>query len=314
MNQNPPSPSSEHGIEKTKSAFLHQCTNVPIANIIPLKSLRPAVKSSLKYMQILASIKEVGLIEPPAVVPDPNKQNHFLLLDGHLRIEALKDLGSTAVDCIIATDDDTYSYNKRINRLAAVQDHKMIVNAIERGVSAERIGSALDLSPETVRQRFRLLDGICAEAAEILSDKPCPAHIFRILKKMKPIRQIEAAELMEGQRNYSLSFATAILASTTAQHLVTEHNKKTRKSDDALPSSDSMERLERELAALQTQNKAIEDSYGPDILHLTVIRGYLGGVLSCASIVNWLAKNQPDYLREFQKIAEMSELPFSKKN
>jgi len=265
-------------------------------------------------MQILASVKEVGLIEPPAVIPDPKKRNHFLLLDGHLRIEAMKDIGSTTVDCIIATDDDTYSYNKRINRLAAIQDHKMIVNAIEMGVSAERIGSALDLSPETVRQRFRLLDGICAEATEILSDKPCPAQIFRILKKMKPMRQIEAAELMEGQRNYSLSFATAILASTQPQHLVTEHKKRARKSDDTLPSSDSMARLERELTALQAQNKAIEDSYGPDVLHLTVIRGYLGGILSSASVVNWLAKHQPDYLREFQKIAEMSELPFSKKN
>lgn len=43
---------------------------------------------------------------------DPRNAQHYLLLDGHLRIEALKDLGIKNVDCIIATNDDTYSYNK----------------------------------------------------------------------------------------------------------------------------------------------------------------------------------------------------------
>ena len=310
MNQKASPPFFEKGAERTKSAFLDRCENIPIDHITPLKLLRPAVKCSLKYLQILASVKEVGLIEPPAVVPDPATNEHYLLLDGHLRVEALKDIGATTVDCIIATNDDTYSYNKRINRLAAVQDHKMIVRAMERGVSAERIGITLNLSAETIRQRFRLLDGICAEAVEILSDKPCPAHIFRILRKMKPLRQLEAAELMEGQKNYSVSFATAILVATQPHQLAIDVKSKRRKSDSEPPSSDSMARLERELAALQAQNKAVEDSYGPDVLHLTVIRGYLNGILSCAPVVNWLAKNQPDYLREFQNIAEMSEFPF----
>ena len=40
-------------------------------------------------------------------------------------------------------NDRSYTYNKRINRLAAVQEHRMIVRAVDRGVSEERIAEAL---------------------------------------------------------------------------------------------------------------------------------------------------------------------------
>src|SRR5690606_26225957 len=117
--------------------------------------------------------------------------------------EALKDLGLSDVDCLVAPEDDTYSYNKRINRLSAVQDHKMIVRAMERGVSAERLGKALGLSPLTIKHRFRLLNGICDEAITLLADTNCPAKSFDLLRQMKPLRQIEAAELMVGNKNFS---------------------------------------------------------------------------------------------------------------
>src|SRR3546814_12071605 len=58
----------------------------------------------------------------------------YSLLDGHLRVEVLKDLGITEVECLVAADDDTYTYNKRINRLAPIQEHRMIQRAIDRGV------------------------------------------------------------------------------------------------------------------------------------------------------------------------------------
>ena len=202
-----------------KNAFLDECVRVEVANILPLKISRPAVKESLKYQQILASIQDVGLVEPPAVTPVPGRGEHYFLLDGHLRIEALKDLGELEVDCLVATDDDTYSYNKRTNRISAVQSNKMIVRAMERGVSAERLGKALGLSPQTIKQKFRLLNGICAEAISLLGDTDCPANVFNLLRQMKPLRQIEAAELMIGNRNLSVLLAKALLAATPSDQL-----------------------------------------------------------------------------------------------
>jgi len=299
-------PSVQQTPETLKSAFLSDCVRVQIANILPLKVLRPSVKESIKYLQILASVKDVGLVEPPAVTPVPRQAGHYFLLDGHLRIEALKDLGQTEVDCLIAMDDDTYSYNKRINRLSAVQNHTMIVGAMELGASAERLGNALGLSPDTIRQKFRMLNGICEEAANLLADTSCPAKVFDILRQMMPLRQIEAAELMVGNKNLSVMFANALLAATPTNQLATQRKK-------PLPehhvSAESIARTERELAAVQMQIKVVEDSYGPDVLHLTIIKGYLSKLLASAAVVRWLAKNQPEYLKEFQNIAEMVELP-----
>src|SRR3546814_4930195 len=65
-----------------------------------------------------------------------------------------------------------------------------------------------------------MLEGICPEAVEILKDMPCPAGTFDILRRMAPMRQMEAAELMTGQSNYTATFAKAILAATTEAQLV----------------------------------------------------------------------------------------------
>ena len=64
----------------------------------------------------------------------------------------------------------------------------------------------------------------------------------------------------------------------------------------------------RELAALQTQVKSVEETYGINNLHLTVARGYISKILANNSDVRWLATHQQDYLSEFQKIVEIDTL------
>jgi hypothetical protein len=66
--------------------------------------------------------------------------------------------------------------------------------------------------------------------------------------------------------------------------------------------------MERELAALQTQVKSVEETYGIDNLHLTFARGYLGKLLANARIVRWLSSHRAEYLTEFQRIAEIDSL------
>ena len=55
------------------------------------------------------SIPEIGLIEPLMVYPQKSGDN-WLVLDGHLRLLALKQLGWKAVEVIVATEDDRYTY------------------------------------------------------------------------------------------------------------------------------------------------------------------------------------------------------------
>ena len=115
---------------------------------------------------------------------DPGK---YLLLDGHLRIDVLKDMGETEVTCLISTDDEAFTYNKRVNRLAMIQEHRMILKAVERGVPEERIAKALNVDVQSIVRKRRLLDGICPEVAEILKDKHIAINTFTELRKMAAV-------------------------------------------------------------------------------------------------------------------------------
>ncbi len=148
-------------------SFENNCLTVPVEAVLPLRALGASVKSSRKYHQITASIKEVGLVEPPVITRSPGKEDTYMLLDGHIRIEVLKDLGIERVECLVSTDDEAFTYNKRISRLAPIQEHKMIRRAIEHGVSEEKIALALDLNPRSIVRKANLLEGICQEAVGI---------------------------------------------------------------------------------------------------------------------------------------------------
>jgi ParB-like chromosome segregation protein Spo0J len=179
-----------------KMAFEENELRIAIADIQPLKLVSGEIKNTPKYTQIVTSIREVGLVEPPVVARDRSERGKYLLLDGHLRIEILKDMGEAEVVCLLSTDDEAFTYNKRINRIAIIQEHRMILKASERGVSDERIAKALNVDVQTIRKKRHLLDGVCTEAADILKDKNIAIQTFSELKKMAPLRQIEAAELI----------------------------------------------------------------------------------------------------------------------
>src|SRR5689334_11946947 len=132
-------------------AFEPQSETLQLTDIVPLRLVTSAVKKSTKFAQIAASIAEVGVIEPPVVARDRRTPGIYPLLDGHLRIEVLKDIGISQVRCLISTDDEAFTYNKRVNRLAIIQEHRMILKAIERGVSDERIAKALNIDVKTLQ-------------------------------------------------------------------------------------------------------------------------------------------------------------------
>lgn len=283
-------------------AFEDDCVTLAVDALLPVRVLRTATKSSKKYQQITASIREVGLVEPPVVARDPANPGTFLLLDGHVRIEVLKDLGIEQVECLVSTDDEAFTYNKRISRLSPVQEHKMIRRAIERGVPEEKIAKALDINPQSVRRKVRMLNGICDETVAILKDKPCPMAVFEILRKLKPLRQLEAAELLVNANNYSVAYASAILAGTPQTQLA--EGSKPKRIKGITP--EAMARMESELARLQESITSIQETYGQDHLHLTVVKGYLAKLLGNARVVRYLMQHRPEFLTEFQAIADMT--------
>ena len=287
-------------------AFEADSVLISPSDILPVKHLSQKIKKSRKYQQIAASIQEIGIIEPPIIARQNVREKKFLLLDGHLRIEVLKDLKVKVVTCLVATDDEAFTYNKRINRLATIQEHKMILKAIERGVPEDRIAKALDVNISSIRSKRRLLDGICPEAADLLKEKHCPINTFRSLKRMKPMRQLEVAELMIAMNNFSVSYSKALFAATPQDQLVDPGKPKNFKGI----SPEQIARMENEMASLQREIILIEGSYGPDHLNLILARGYLDSLLNNAKVVRYLAQNHSEILGEFQKISEAISMGF----
>jgi ParB-like chromosome segregation protein Spo0J len=284
-----------------KMAFEEAELRVAIAHIQPLKLVSSAIKKTPKYIQIAASIREVGIVEPPVVARDHSEPGKYLLLDGHLRVDVLKDMGETKVTCLVSTDDEAFTYNKRVNRIAIIQEHRMILKAVARGVPEEKIARALNVDVQSIVRKRRLLDGICAEVAEILKDKHIAIATFTELRKMVPLRQIEAAELMVAMNKYTTSYAKALLAATPPAQLVeVDKPKHVRGLSD-----EQVALMERESVNLQREFRIAERSYGADHLDLVLTNGYLGKLLGNARVVRYLAQHHRDILTEFQKLAEM---------
>lgn len=287
-----------------KTGFDNTTVNLRVDQIAPIKIVNQGTRKSPKYFQILASIRAVGIIEPPVVARDPQARNRYILLDGHLRLETLKELGGLEVTCLISKDDEAFTYNKHVNRLSTVMEHKMILRAIERGVPEQKIAEALNVDIKSIVRKRDLLNGICREAADLLKDKMVPAATFPILRQMKDLRQIEAATLMNDARVYSRSYACALLAATPKDQLTNPDKPKKIKGLD----EEQMSRMESEMESLQREYRLIEENYGTDVLNLTLTKTWLAKLLENARVARYLSQNYPEILAQFQKIADMKSL------
>ena len=180
------------------------------------------------------------------------------------------------------------------------------LKALERGVPEERLARALNVNVKSLQDKKRLLDGICPEAAELLKDKQVALTGFQILKKMKPMRQIEAAELMVTMNKSTVNYARSLLAATPASRLKDPEKPKAVKGI----SRQQLELMERESANLERELRLVEDTYGSDHLDLVLARGYVSKLITNARVTRYLEMYHPEFLPEFEKITETEALAF----
>jgi RepB plasmid partitioning protein/ParB-like nuclease domain len=273
-----------------KRAFEQKVFVLATDSIVPQKSVTPATRRSPTYKEIAASLQHVGLIEPLVVFP--RGPHDYLLLDGHLRLDILCRTGATEVHTVFASDDESYTYNKRVNHAPPIAQHFMILKALANGVSEEQITAALNIDVEQLKKKRNLLDGICPEVVAILRDARVSTDVFPVLRKMRPVRQIEAAEHMRATGTYSGTFARALLQVTNPELLLeVEVSRRLRATSAAAQSM-----FAEEDASLVRDLKKIEESYGTDMLVLTVSCAYVRRLLSNDRVEQHLEKYHPDIL------------------
>jgi RepB plasmid partitioning protein/ParB-like nuclease family protein len=286
-------------MSEAKIGFEMRKIRLALENILPVRQIKDPEKHVHRYKTIVVSLKEVGLVEPLVVHPQKDVPGKYLLLDGHLRLVALKELGETSADCIIANDDECFTYNARVSRLPPIQEHRMITKAVHNGVSPERIAAALNMPYRVVLASMRLLNGIHEEAADLLKDKNIAPKAIRLLKRVNGVRQIEIAELMVSANNYFTGYAEALVLGTSKDQLVNPDEPKKKEG----MSPEDIARMEQEMESLERDLKAIGDTYSENMFNLTCARGYIKKLSENAKVVRFLNGNHPDIFSEFESIA-----------
>jgi hypothetical protein len=281
-----------------KIAFGMRRLVLPLESILPVRHVKNPHNTVVRYKTILSSIKEVGLIEPLMVHPQKGCPGKYVVVDGHLRLIALKELGETHADCLIANDDESFTYNARVNRLGPIQEHKMIVKAVNNGVPPVKIAAALSMPVAKVKAAMTLLDGVHEEAAELLKDKNiCPGAI-RLLKRVNRMRQIEIAELMVSANNFTAGYADALVLGTPKDQLANPNEPKHKEGITA----EEIAKMEAEMETLERDLRSVEQTYGENNLNLTVTKGYVKRLLDNAKVLRFLTANHREILSEFETI------------
>ena len=174
----------------------------------------------------------------------------------------------------------------------------MIRRAIERGVSKERLAKAFDVNTNSITRRVNLLKGICQEAIDLLQDKQFPPDLTRVLRNMKPARQVEAIELMLASSGITMTHADALLKATPPDQRTDTSASARAKA----PPLEQIVKLEKEMNQVHSQYKDAESNYGSELLNLVVAKGYLTKLLVNAAVKSYIERIEPEILSHLELV------------
>ena len=121
---------------------------------------------------------------------------------------------------------------------------------------------------------------------------------------MKPVRQVDAVDMMIEMNNFTIPYAKALVASTPPEQLVDTDAPRAPKG----VSAEQIARMEREMASLQRGIKRIEATFGPDHLNLILGVRYVESLLSNKAIDRYLDKHHPEIRQELVRTCEATAL------
>lgn len=193
--------------------------DVPLAKLVPLNT-RSANKRA--YGRILASIKEVGLVEPLCVFEE---QGEYIILDGYLRYRACRELGIETVPCLILTTKEAYSCNRMVNPLSAVQEHRMLQQALGT-IKEETIAKTLGLASIKHRLKSSLLAKLHKNVIAAFDNQSLPLRMSAVeLTYVKPEYQAIILKEMEKMGDYSAAFVRTLIL-RAPDDMKTDHGRR----------------------------------------------------------------------------------------
>jgi ParB-like chromosome segregation protein Spo0J len=262
--------------------------------LIRLRPLRDRKVSKREFDRIVASIKVVGLIEPLVVYPD---NGDYVILDGVQCYRALLEMGIETAPCIIGRQREAFTGNRMVNRVSPVQENRMIEKSLAE-VDEDSIAAALGISSLAHRLKKTLLKQLHPNVAAAFDQGKINRACAKEFTHVKPPRQKEILDAMEGHKDYSTAFVRALVVKTSPQQRDTHRrknnpwDKSTQRKNDLLKKLADAEQKHDFYSRLYKQ-------YTIDLLRLAI---YARSLLTNTRIREYLDQHHPDVVSRFETV------------
>jgi hypothetical protein len=102
--------------------------------------------------------------------------------------------GEAEIVCLVAT----FTYNKRVSRIATIQEHRMILNAVKKKGVGGAANACVERGDLEDSQEAKPAGRHLPRGGGSLARPSHPIHVFKELRFLKSVRQIEVV----GKQDY----------------------------------------------------------------------------------------------------------------
>lgn len=252
-------------------------------------------KTHKGYMRIRASIRAIGLIEPLSVYAE---NGSYVILDGHLRFLACKELGIKSVPCIVYPEKDAYTFNRMVSRLSGCQEMRMLRKSLET-LDEKTIAGVFGMHSI----RHRLAPTLTAQLHQKVSEAFEADLIGRLtaieLTCVMPERQVEILSDMKRVNDFSPAFVRAMILKTVPAMRNPKRSPTRRWSEDKAKRKDLVQRLEDAEKQHEFFTRLYRQ-YSADLLKMAL---YVRKLITTPEVACYLKSHHETTLEELSSIA-----------
>jgi len=161
------------------------------------------------YPKLVESIREKGILEPLKVMPDPEQEGHFILVDGYHRWRAAGDLGLDALPCEVwdISPEEAKVRGLQLNYLRGQPVPRRLaelVHDLHRTYAVDDLAKMLPWSATQLRDSLELLklpadlrEMLDKQAQQNAAEAPVPVTVVLLGREHEQFERAMAAAKVE---------------------------------------------------------------------------------------------------------------------
>ncbi|MDA8375842.1 MAG: hypothetical protein M0Z50_01970 [Planctomycetia bacterium] len=221
----------------------------------------------------------------------------YVILDGAQCYRALVELGIEVVPCILGKQREAFTGNRMVNRVSPVQEHRMINKSLDE-VDEAAIATALGISRLRHRLKKTLLKQLHPDVAAAFDAGKISRVCARELTHVKPVRQKEILQAMEGYDDYTTAFARTLVVKTPPHQRENRGRKQNPWDRTAQKKNDLLKKL-AEAEQKHDFYSQLYKQYTVDLLRLAI---YARSLLTNQRVGEYLDQHHPEIVQRFKAI------------